>query len=184
MKALVLLAEGVEEMEAVIAIDLLRRAKWDVTAAGLEAGPLTASRGVRLVPDRKLEGLRADDFDVLVVPGGAGGVKRLRAHAGVLELVRQFDRAGKTIAAVCAGPLVLQQAGILEGRNATCHPDVAGELTAARRSDARVVVDGHLLTSQGAGTCFEFALALVARHDGPEAAARIARGIVWAGAAG
>lgn len=178
MKALVLLADGTEEMEAVIPVDLLRRARWEVTVASLKEGIVTASRGVKLAGDTTLDRVSGQAFDVLIVPGGVGGVKAMSADARVLDLVRAFDGAGKTIAAICAGPLVLQQAGILAGRRVTCHPGAASDLTAAARMDEPVVVDGHIVTSQGAGTCFEFALTLIAMKDGRARAEQVAQEIV------
>jgi 4-methyl-5(b-hydroxyethyl)-thiazole monophosphate biosynthesis len=175
---LVPLAEGVEEMEAVISIDVLRRAGWTVVAAGLEEDTVTASRGVRLVPDQSLDAVSPAGFDVLVIPGGAGGVTRLSTDRRVLELVRSFARDGKWIAAVCAGPLVLQAAGILTDQRVTCHPAAAPTLVAGRRCDERVVVDGRLVTSQGAGSTFEFALTLVALMDGRDKARALAEGVV------
>lgn len=179
MKTVVVLAQGVEEMEAVIAIDVLRRAKWDVTAAALEPGTLTASRKVRLVADASWDELRLDDYECLVLPGGAEGTRRLRAHAGVVATVRSFAQTGRWVAAICAAPLVLQDAGVLGGREATCHPGVAGEFTITPRCNDRVVIDGHIVTSQAAGTTFDFALALIEAVDGATAAERVARELVY-----
>ncbi len=175
---LVPLANGFEEMEAVIIVDVLRRAQWSVTAAGVDEGTLTASRGVRLVPDKPWSAIVPADFDILMIPGGNGGVDRLLADARVLDAVRAFDRAGKRIGAVCAGPLVLQAAGILAGRKVTCHPGVAERLTVTPRLTERVVVDGRLVTSQGPGTSFEFALAMVRLVDGASKADALARSMV------
>ena len=176
--ALIPLAEGVEEMEAVILLDVFRRAGWTVVGAGLEDGPVMASRRVRLLPDQPWNAVNPLDFDVLAIPGGAGGVARLSADARVLAAVRQCARAGKWIAAVCAGPLVLQAAGLLAGRRVTCSPAVAEKLTATPRLPDRVVVDGKFVTSQGPGTSCEFALTLVKLVDGPEKAAAVAAGMV------
>lgn len=183
--ALVPLAVGVEEMEAVIVVDVLRRAGWNVRTAAVRAGagsvpgaPLTASRGVRLLADAEWDEVRPDDFDVLVLPGGAGGTKVLRSFQPLLDAIRRFAQAGKWTCAVCAAPLVLQEAGILRGRSATCHPGVRGELTEARRSDERVVMDGRIVTSQGPGTTFEFALAIVRAVDGDAVAERVRGGLV------
>lgn len=175
---LIPLADGVEEMEAVILIDVLRRAGMDVTSAGLTGAAVTASRGVRLVPDKAWADIRPGSFDVLAIPGGAEGVNRLKADTRILNTVRVFHGAGKWIAAVCAGPLVLQEAGILTGRRATCHPGVAAQLTATARLDDRVVVDGHVITSQGPGTSFEFALALVRYVLDPEKARSLAKAMI------
>ena len=177
MKILVPLAEGVEEMEAVIVMDTLRRAGFEVVGAGLKAGPLTASRGVRLIPDVTLDEVRALDFDAIVLPGGKG-VALLKQDVRVLEAVRVLHQAGRWVCAVCAAPLVLQAAGILAGRAVTCFPGVADQLTAATRSDARVVVDGTLITSQGAGTSLEFALEIVRRLGGETLAQRVGQEMV------
>ena len=176
--ALVPLADGCEEMEAVILIDVLRRAGWEVVAAGLASGPVTGSRGVRLVADADWAEVEPTAFDVLVLPGGGPGTERLRADRRVLDALRAHHAAGRIVAAICAAPLVLQAAGLLDGKEATCHPGVADALTRARHVDRPVVWTGHIATSQGPGTAFAFALALVERIDGPDAARRIAREMV------
>lgn len=175
---LVPIANGTEEMEAVITIDLLRRAQWNVTVTGVDDGPITASRGVRLLPDKAWREINPGDFDVLMIPGGMPGVERFLQFKPLLDMVRAFDAAGKWIGAVCAAPLVLQSAGILKGRKSTCHPGVAARLTATQRLDERTVVDGRIVTSQGAGTTFEFALTMIRLIDGPAKAKTIADSIV------
>lgn len=172
------LAEGCEEMEAVIIIDTLRRAGWEVVAAGVRAGPVKASRGVVLVPDTTWDQVDLARCDAIVLPGGNGGTRNLMADERVLAALREFHAAGKLIAAVCAAPLVLQKAGLLQGRAVTCHPGAAPELVQAERVERRVVEDGSIITSQGPGTTMEFALAIIARVDGPEKSARIAREMV------
>ena len=177
-KVLVLVADGTEEMEAVVVIDTLRRAKWEVTVAGLKEGPITASRGLKLLPDAVLDKVQAGAFDILVVPGGGRGVENMAKEARVLETIRGFHKAGKMIAAICAGPLVLQAAGILDGRTVTSHPDVEARITKATRIDQDVVIDGHLVTSQGAGTSLKFALAIVSKVAGKKLADTVAKGMV------
>lgn len=172
---LVPLANGVEEMEAVIIIDVLRRAQWKVVTAGIDDGVVTASRGVRLVPDQPWAGLDPSGFDVLMIPGGGPGVERLIKDARFLATIREFDLAGKWIGAVCAAPLTLQAAGILRGRRVTCHPAVADRLTVTPRLDDRVVVEGRLVTSQGPGTSMEFALAMVRLVEGDRKAQSLAQ---------
>ncbi len=166
VSVLVPLAAGCEEMEAVIVIDVLRRAGASVVVVGLEDGSVEASRGVRIVPDRRLDDVDAAAFDALVLPGGGPGTARLRQDARILRSVREFAAADKWIAAVCAAPTVLLAAGVLAGKRATAHPSVHAELARGGvqvEAAQRVVVDGKLLTSQGPGTCFEFAYALVER---------------------
>ena len=177
-RVLVPVADGSEEMETVIVVDVLRRAGWDVVLAGLEDGPVTASRGVRIVPDTTMDMVLLEAFDVLVVPGGGEGVENLRADERVKELIVKMSDEGKIVAAVCAGPLVLQDAGVLEGKRVTSHPAVAEKLTLADRVDEAVVVDGNIITSQGPGTCFKFALEIIGQVDGREKANGIANGMV------
>ena len=172
-KVLVPLTDGVEEMEAVIIIDALRRAGWDVVAAGMKPGAILASRGVKIQPDLPWEQIDPSTFDAVMIPGGKGA-RSLAADTRILEAVRDFRTAGKWIGAICAAPLVLQAAGILNGVRATCHPSVAAELTSARHENQRVVVDGRIITSQGPGTAFEFALTLIRLAEGPAAADTVA----------
>ncbi len=179
IRVLVPISEGTEEMEAVICIDLLRRSGCEVVVAGLDGSDaVTASRGVRILPDCAWNVAEPMPFDALVLPGGAVGTRRFCAHAGLLEAVRRLHTSGRWIAAVCAAPLALQAAGILAGRTATCHPGVATQLTSSTRSDDAVVIDGRIITSQGAGTTVAFILALIERLCGADVAARVASEIV------
>lgn len=159
---LVPLAQGCEELEAVTIIDLLRRAEIKVVVAGLEEGPITASRGVVLVPDVRLADVLSDDFDMIVLPGGLGGAQRLQADSRIIDLLQRMTQANRYIAAVCAAPKVLASAGLLEGRQATAYPGTLDDYTNSMTvSTAAVVQDGHLITSRGPGTAMDFALCLI-----------------------
>ncbi len=177
VRALMPLAEGVEESEAVVTVDVLRRAQWEVVTASLGDTLVACSRGVRIVADTTWDAVRPEDFDVLVLPGGAGGTRRLAGDARVLEAVRAFHAAGRMVAAICAAPLVLQFAGVLAGRSYTCHPAVRDQFTAGTYRDEAVVADGSLVTSQGAGTVFDFALTLVALKGGDAQRRVVAQGL-------
>jgi 4-methyl-5(b-hydroxyethyl)-thiazole monophosphate biosynthesis len=179
-RVLVPLAPGFEDIELVAIADILRRAGLEVRLASLAAdlAPVTGAYGACLVPDALLADQRPEDFVALVLPGGGPGTAALRADARVLELVRAFDAAGKTLGAICAAPTVLAAAGALEGRAATAHQSVRAALGPARVVEDRTVVgSGHVLTSQGAGTAVEFALCLVARLVSPELARDLAQRI-------
>lgn len=178
MKALIPIANGSEEMEAVIVTDTLRRARWEVVLAGLSDGPITASRGVKLVPDAAWEQIDPTDFDILILPGGTEGTHVFMKHAGVQQALRDFDAAGKWIAAICAAPRALNEAGLLEGCHFTCYPGVEESMPNLTRSDESVVVDGRLITSQGPGTSFEFALRIIAECDSPAVSDRVRRGLL------
>jgi 4-methyl-5(b-hydroxyethyl)-thiazole monophosphate biosynthesis len=177
-KVLVPLAHGAEEMEAVIIVDVFRRAGWNAVLAATAGRTVEASRGVKIVADAGWDDVQLDSFDLLVLPGGNGGTESLRADSRVLDAIRAFEAAGKLVCAICAGPLVLQEAGVLAGRKATCHPGARSELTVPDISDERVVIDRGIVTSQAPGTAFEFALAIVRLVDGAEVAEKVAAGLV------
>lgn len=179
----VLIADGSEEMEAVIAVDVLRRAGIGVFLAGVgeETRMVTTSRGVRIAPDGAWDPAEASRFDALVVPGGIGGTQTMREDASVKQAVRDFLQAGKIVAALCAGPTVLHAAGVLAGKTYTSHPSSREDLTAGTWVDRPVVRDGNILTSQAPGTAFAFALALVEALDSAATAARVAAGMRYRG---
>ena len=167
--ALVLLAAGAEEMEVSIIVDVLRRGGLKVTLAGVAgSGPVTCSRGLRLLPDVAL-GDVAGSFDAVVLPGGAQGAENLGNSPLVGRHLKTQWQRGRIVAAVCAAPLALLRHEIGLGQTLTSHPSVADSLRGAYIfSSDRVVESGFLITSQGPGTCFEFALRLLRRLRGPE----------------
>lgn len=175
---LVPFADGLEEMEAVIIVDVLRRAQCAVITAGLKNRTVTASRNVGLIADGLFSEVDIDTMDAIVLPGGAPGTAAMRADARVLEAVRRLSNRGRLVAAICAAPLVLHDAGLLEGRRFTSHPGVKDQFSSGTRVDDRVVEDGNLVTSQGPGTSFEFALALVTRLKGRTTAEAVAAAMV------
>lgn len=158
---LVPLAQGCEELEAVTLIDLLRRAGITVVVAGLETGPVTASRGVVLVPETTLDQISDRDFDMVVLPGGLGGAQRLEADRRIAALLRRMAEQGRYVAAICAAPRVLASAGLLKGREATAYPGILDGQAEIRPSSAAVVRDGTFITSRGPGTAMDFALTLI-----------------------
>ena len=167
-KVLVPLADGCEEIEAVTLIDLLRRADIEVITAGLKPGTVKASRGVQLVPDVTLDEALRNDYDMVVLPGGMPGAASLKADARIIELLKKTAAAGHYTAAICAAPMVLAEAGLLEGKQATSYPGFLDGLSGVSLSTSAVVQDGKVLTSRGPGTAMDFALALVETLAGPE----------------
>lgn len=172
---LCLLVDGFEEIEAVTPIDLLRRAGVEVIIASLKENPVTGRCGMRMVTDVLLSEVKPDLFDLLFIPGGPG-VAEMRSDGRPAALARDFSAAGKTIAAICAAPLVLKDAGLLDCRRFTSHDSVHNELPGV--IDERVVVDGNLITSRGAGTALDFGLALVRHLVGEAAVAEVERAIM------
>lgn len=169
-KILVPIAQGSEEMEAVIAIDVLRRAGMDVCVAAVGELNTRCSRDVVIQADITLSELAAQDWDLILLPGGMPGAKHLSESEHLLELLEAQLKQGRWLAAICAAPeVVLARAGLIADKVATCHPGFQQQLATqvAELSLDRVVVDGNLVTSQGPGTAFEFALTLVELLKGP-----------------
>jgi protein deglycase len=173
---LVPLADGFEEIEVVTPVDLLRRAGASVTTAAVGDGIHVKGRnGLVLHADTTLSALGNPEFDCVFIPGGPG-VAALRSDARVAEILRRQDKAGRWVVSICAGPLVLKDAGILGARRHTAHFSTAQELPGALLGE-RVVVDGNLVTSRGAGTALDLGLAMVAILFSREKADDVARSV-------
>lgn len=170
-KAAVLLATGFEEIEAVTPVDVLRRAGVEVTVAGIEGhNPVVGAHGIAVGVDAQIGALCADDLDLVVLPGGMPGATHLARSEAVRRLVRDLAGRGRLVAAICAAPVALQAAGVLDGRRVTVYPGFEAQLTGATCTGARVERNGWLITSRGAGTAMDFALELVAALGDPERA--------------
>ena len=173
---LVLLADGFEELEAFAPVDLLRRAEIEVTIASLsENRHATGRSNITTHSDVALSAVQGRLFDLLFLPGGAG-VKHLRADPRVRELVMQHHAANRWLAAICAAPTMLNDCGLLAGKRYTAHFSVANELPAILAGE-RIVTDGKITTSRGAGTAVEFGLHLVALLTSPAKSAGISKAI-------
>ena len=154
--ALVVIAEGSEEMEAVILIDILRRATIAVTVAGLDDDKLvTCSRQVQIKPDVSLDKVLDFKFDLIVLPGGGGGAERFAESETIHELLRRQKKEERRVACVCAAPIALIAANVFKNKTMTSHPAVKDKVKAFAKaySEERVVVDGVLTTSRGVREC-------------------------------
>ncbi|MCS7262104.1 MAG: DJ-1/PfpI family protein [Aquificaceae bacterium] len=174
-KVAVLLAEGFEEVEAVAPIDVLRRAGVEVVVAGLSPEPVASARGVKIVPDTTVDQLRAEELDMVILPGGAGGVERLKQDPRVEELLKNMQEKNKLIGAICAAPTALAKFGLLQGKKATVYPSLVEEIKPAQFIDQSVVEDQNVITSQGPGTALEFGLKLAEKLLGREKATEVAQ---------
>lgn len=176
MKVLVPLADGFEEMEGIIIIDVLRRAGVEVRTASLKPGEVVASRKTRHLADTTMAEVRKETFDAVVLPGGAEGARNLAADGNLAEILRDMQSRGKIIGAICAAPNVLLQRGILgDGDRFTLHPGTKPDShPGTYDAEARVVRSGNVFTSKGPGTAFEFALDLVEELCGKEVREKVA----------
>ncbi|KAJ2819343.1 hypothetical protein GGI24_004816 [Coemansia furcata] len=183
-RAIVFIANGTEEMEAVITVDVLRRAGIQVlvlAAVEISNGPVVCSRGVKLVPDAYLgdDSVKITTYDAVVIPGGVEGSATLSENPQVRSILADFYAQKKLVAAICAGTLAIKAAGIQtkvsQPLRLTSHPSVKDQLEHDfLYREERVVVDGNLVTSRGPGTTFEFALMLVSLLAGDDKRTEVA----------
>lgn len=177
-KVCVLLAPGFEEIEAVTVIDVLRRAGIETRIVGVESLSVTGSHDITVGADALLSDVGDVAWDAVVLPGGMPGAAHLRDSPAVQSLLKSQHQRGGRLAAICAAPIALSQAGLLEGKNATSYPTFADQLSCGEYLDDPVVVDGVLITSRAPGTALRFALQLVAEIEGGATAQRLADGML------
>lgn len=179
-RALIAVADGVEDLEVVTLIDVLRRAGIEVLVASIETRRMVScAHGTRLTADAMLLDVLAQDFDLIVLPGGLPGAQNLADYQPLAERVREQAAAGKLFAAICAAPaLALQAYGVLKQRRMTCYPAFSEQLSGCTFVDEPVVVDGNCITSQGPGTALAFALTLVEQLAGKALRNSVAAGML------
>ncbi|XP_043258241.1 protein dj-1beta-like isoform X2 [Colletes gigas] len=179
--AILLIADGSEEMEAVITVDVLRRAGVDVTVAGLSETPcVKCSRDVKICVDASLKDLVNQKYDVVIMPGGLGGSKAFASSAEVGKLLQQQEKENRVIAAICAAPTALKAHGIAKGKQITSYPAMKDQLTDEYKYlEDKVVTDGNLITSRGPATAFAFGLAIVEKLLDKETANNVAKGMLY-----
>ena len=175
----VFLADGFEDVEALIPVDVWRRGGIDVTTVSITDFPLVQSaHGVNIETDMMFEQSDFSDADLLFLPGGMPGASNLYAHEGVRKVVLAQAEKGKRIAAICAAPaVVLAQLGILDGRRATCYPGFEQMLEKATYTGGLVTVDKNITTGEGPAAAFPFAYELLGQLVNPQTANQIAEGM-------
>ena len=175
----VLLGTGFEEMEAIAPIDLLRRAGISVLTVGVDGKAITGSHGITVEADITLDQMDLTDLEMIVLPGGLGGVATARSSQPALDALRFAYENDKYVAAICAGPTVLADLGITDGKETTCYPGCESDMGSAKvNAAAPCVRDGKLITGASAGCAIPFALMLIEALKGSEQAKAIAKQIV------
>ena len=175
-----MLAEGLEEVECLAAVDVMIRCGIEVKLISMSGSlEVAGSHGLRIVTDMLWEDSAPEEADCIFLPGGMPGTKNLDSHAGVQRVVKDFFQEGKKIGAICAAPTVLSNLGLLKGKRVTCYPGVEKDIQGAALTGAPVTVDGNLITSQGVGTAIDFSLKLIEVLVGKEKADEIAESIVY-----
>ena len=180
-KAVVFFAEGTEECEALLVVDLLRRAKVDVTVASASGSrEILSSHKIRITADALAEEVDYSDVDLVVLPGGIPGTPNLAANKTVTDTCTAFAKSGKKVAAICAAPTILANLGFLDRRRAVCYPGMEELMgSAVVQKGAPVVADGHIITGEAAGSSFPFGLKLVEVLKGAQAAQQVRHAVYY-----
>lgn len=160
-KILIPLAQGFEEIEAVTNIDVLRRAGFNVVTAGIGSKNIEGDHGIKIEADLEIKEVKKEDITDVVLPGGMPGAANLRDSSELLKIIRDVNDRGGLCAAICAAPIVLEAADLLEDKNATSYPGFDNQMGSANYKTERVVKDGNIITGRGPGVALEFALEVV-----------------------
>lgn len=179
MKAVVFLANGFEECEALIVVDILRRAGVETVMASVtEQLEVDSSRHIVVKADAVATDVDYAAVDLIVLPGGRLGTENLRQNALVLEKCREFAEK-KCVAAICAAPSILAGLGLLDGKKATCHPDYENQMAGSILTHGSVAIEGNIITGQGLGASFDFAYEIVKELIGDKKVAQIKKAICY-----
>lgn len=177
----ILLGDGFEECEALVPADLLRRAKAEVKLVAVEEELLiTGANGIKVEADILLQDTNVEEMDMLILPGGVGGVESIRMNLFAVALITDAYNKGAYLGAICAAPTLLANMGILDRRRAVCYPGMEDEMgSAVVQRGATVVEDGHIITANAAGSSFEFGLKLVEKLCGIAAAKKVKESVYY-----
>lgn len=178
--ALVILAQGHEEVEAITAVDLLRRANIKVTVAGLGGTEIKGAHDITITADINLQDF-SEDYDAVILPGGMPGTNYLCDSDEVTRILYEANEKGLLCAAICAASLVLDKAGLLVGKQFTCYPSIAEKISSGEYREKSVVKDENLITSRGIGTAIPFALQIIETLLYKEEARKVASAILYFG---
>lgn len=175
----IILGKGFEEAEAVIPCDILRRGGIKTQFAGIGSRLITGGNGITVQADCTVEEMNLAETDMIVLPGGLGGVHSILGSPAAMNAVGQLHREGKYIAAICAAPTILAQLGITDGKTATCYPGMEDQMGSAQMADANAVRDGNVLTGRAPGAAFDFGYLLLETLTNKERAGQVKAGMVY-----
>ena len=175
----VFLADGFEEIEALTPVDILRRAGLSVkTVSVMDEQVVAGAHGVPVMADMMFDEVNAEDAEMILLPGGLPGATNLDAHQGLNQMILDFAKEEKPLAAICAAPLVFGNRGLLEGKKATCYPGFETYLKGAQYTAALVEKDGNFITGKGPGAAMEFAFAIVEKYCGMDKVNELKQGMM------
>lgn len=175
----VFLADGFEEIEALAPVDILRRAGLSVkTVSVMDEHVVAGAHGVPVLADVMFDEINAEDAEMILLPGGLPGATNLDAHQGLSQMILDFAKEEKPLAAICAAPLVFGNRGLLEGKKATCYPGFETYLKGAQYTAALVEKDGNFITGKGPGAAMEFAFTIVEKYCGMDKVNELKQGMM------
>lgn len=178
-KIVVFLAEGFEEIEAITVIDILRRAGLEVTTVSIEKNEhVKGAHGITIIADKVFNKKEITDIEMIILPGGMPGTNNLNHHQELKNIILEYYKNKKYIAAICAAPLILGQLGILNNKKAVCYPGYEKELKGAIYSNEKVVIDNNIITSKGVGAAIDFSLKIVETLINKETATKLRQALV------
>ena len=179
-KTAIFIAEGFEEIEALTVVDILRRAGIEISMVSItDSLQVCGSHKIQVTVDKTFDEVNFDDIDMIILPGGMPGTTNLDAYKPLKDKIQEFYDNGRLISAICAAPGVFGRMGLLEGRDACAYPGCEDQLLGANVVKTETAVSNHVLTSRGMGTAIPFALKIVERFQGTEAADKMAASIVY-----
>jgi len=179
-KAAIFFATGYEECEALIVVDIARRAGIEISTVSVTGDKtVVSSHNVPVVMDKLFDEVDFAELDMMILPGGMPGTKNLEAYAPLMDKLDEFYNDGRKISAICAAPSIFGHRGYLAGKNAAIYPSMEAELKGADVKYDPAVTDGNIITGRGMGAAIDFALAIVTSLEGKEKADAIAKAIVY-----
>lgn len=183
MKLIVFLANGFEEVEALTVVDYLRRMDVEVDTVSItQDKQVNGSHDIPVLADKIIDEIdQVDSYDGVVIPGGMPGATNLRDNPRVIEIVKEIDKKGKLAAAICAGPIVLEKAGVIEGKKVTSYPGFEDQLSSGVYQEENVVRDHNIITARGPALAVDFAIEIVKYLLGEEKANELKKGILYKG---
>lgn len=178
-KAVIFLADGFEEVEALAPVDILRRGGVDVTIAGVTGMQVVSSHNVKVMADKDVKEIKTDDYDAFICPGGMPGAVNLRDSI-VTDIIKEAYGKGKIVSAICAAPMVLDKAGVLADKDFTMYPGMQNYApSGSYKSNKFVIKDGRVITGAGPAAAFEYAFELLAELQGKEISLKVAEGMLF-----
>ncbi len=177
-KIMIPLANGLEEIEAITNIDVLRRAGIEVITVSLAELEVKGGHGIIITADTKIDSIKAEGLSGIILPGGMPGARHLKNNERLIELIKEINTTQGLIAAICAAPIVLEEAGIIKNKKATSYPGFEKEMPSCNYQEQRVVVEDNIITGRGLGVALEFALEVVSYLLGEEKAEELKTGML------